>query len=213
MTAQDTVRFNGAMAVVQQASTTALRVMVPASATTGKIRLNTLGGPVESRQDFVLWYPPTLVSFSPAKGKAGDVVTITGSNFAPTARNDVAFGSDAGAMMQATGTSLRVRVPASAQSGPVRVSTPGGVVVSATGFTFLPTPAITAFAPAQASVNGEVTLTDLDFLVESQPETIYFNDTKAAVLNATATSATMRCRCPEEHFRGRWPWPALVGGG
>ena len=192
LAAQDTVRFNGAMAVVQQASATALRVMVPAGATTGKIRLNTLGGPVESGQDFVVWYPPTLVSFSPAKGKAGDVVTITGSNFAPAARNDVAFGSGAGAVVQATGTSLRVRVPASAQSGPVRLSTPGGVVVSATGFTFLPAPAITAFAPAQASVGEEVTLTGLNFLVENQPDTIYFNGIKATVLNATATSATVR---------------------
>ncbi|GAB3870776.1 hypothetical protein GCM10028824_19810 [Hymenobacter segetis] len=204
--AQDTVRFNGVAAVVQQASATALRVVVPANATTGKIRINTLGGQVESVQDFVVWYPPTLVSFSPTRGKAGDVVTMTGSNFAPAARNDVAFGTGAGTVVQATGTSLRVRVPASAQSGPIRVSTPGGASVSVTGFTFLPPPTITAFVPAQASVGEEVTLTGLNFLVEGQPDTIYFNGIKAAVLATTATSATVRVP------KGALSGPLTMGG-
>ena len=190
--AQDTVWFNGVQAAVRQASPTALQVTVPAGATSGRIRLITLGGPVESLQDFVVWYPPTLASFSPAKGKAGDIVTLTGSNFAPAMRNDVAFGPGAGTVVQASGTSLRVRVPASAQTSPIRVLTPGGAVVSAARFTFLPAPAISAFTPAQASVGEVVTLTGQNFLVEGRPDTIYFNGTKAAVLAATATSATVR---------------------
>lgn len=190
--AQDTVRFNGAVAVVQQATTTSLRVVVPATATTGKIRLNTLGGQVESTQDFVVWYPPTLVSFSPGKGKAGDVVTLTGTNFAPAARNTVSFGAGTGTVIQATGSSLLVRVPASAQTGPIRVGTPGGTAVSAAGFTFLPAPSLVAFSPTQASVGEVVTLTGLHFLVENLPDTIYFNGTRAVVLAATATTATVR---------------------
>ncbi|MGI4863108.1 MAG: DUF7619 domain-containing protein [Janthinobacterium lividum] len=190
--AQDTVRFNGLVAVVQQATATSLRVVVPATATTGKIRVNTLGGQVESTQDFVVWYPPTLVSFSPSKGKAGAMVTLTGTNFAPAARNAVDFGAGAGAVVQATGSSLQVRVPASAQTGPIRVGTPGGTAVSAGSFTFLPAPSIVAFTPAQASVGEVVALSGLNFLVENQPDTIYFNGTKAVVLSATATTATVR---------------------
>ncbi|MFD2718360.1 IPT/TIG domain-containing protein [Hymenobacter monticola] len=190
--AQDTVRFNGLLATVQQATATTLRVVVPMSATTGKIQVNTLGGQVQSTQDFVVWYPPTLLSFSPSRGKAGDLVTLTGTNFAPAARNAVAFGAGAGAVVQATGSSLQVRVPADAQSGPLRVGTPGGSAVSAAGFTFLPAPHISTFAPAQASVGDVVTLTGLNFLVDNQPDTVYFNQTKAVVLSATATSATVR---------------------
>jgi hypothetical protein len=190
--AQDTVRFNGEVAVVQQATITSLRVVVPATATTGKIRINTLGGQVESAQDFVVWYPPTLVSFSPSKGKAGDIVTMTGTNFAPAVRNTVSFGTGASTVVQATGSSLQVRVPASAQTGPIRVGTPGGTAVSAASFTFLPAPSIVTFTPTQASVGEVVTLTGLNFLVESRPDTIYFNGTKAIVLSTTATTATVR---------------------
>jgi sugar lactone lactonase YvrE len=192
LAAQDTVRFNGVPAVVRQAATNALQVTVPAGATTGRIRINTLGGQVESAQDFVVWYPPTLVSFSPAKGKAGDVVTMTGINFAPAARNEVAFGTGVGAVVQASSSSLQVRVPTTAQSGPIRVLTPGGAAVSAAGFTFLPAPAIAAFAPAQASAGETVTITGANFLVEGRPDTIYFNGARAAVLAATPTSATVR---------------------
>jgi hypothetical protein len=190
--AQDTVRFNGEVAVVQQATSTSLRVVVPATATTGKIRINTLGGQVESTQDFVVWYPPTLVSFSPSKGKAGDIVTMMGTNFAPAVRNTVSFGTGASMVVQATGSSLQVRVPASAQTGSIRVGTPGGTAVSVASFTFLPAPSIVAFTPAQASVGEVVTLTGLNFLVENLSDTIYFNGTKAVVLSATATTATVR---------------------
>ena len=190
--AQDTVWFNGVRAVVQQASATALQVVVPAGATAGKIRINTLGGQVVSTQDFVVWYPPALVSFSPSKGKAGTIVTLTGSNFAPTARNVVTFGTGVAAVTLASATSVQVRVPAGAQTGPIQVQTPGGTSVSASAFTFLPAPVISSFAPAQASVGEVVQLTGLNFLVEGQPDTISFGGASAAVLAATATTATVR---------------------
>ena len=208
LSAQDTVWFGSTRALVQQATATALQVVVPAGAATGKVRVNTLGGQVESTQDFVVWYPPTLVSFSPAKGKAGDVVTIAGSNFAPASRNEVAFGAGpSAAVVQATATSLRVRVPASAQSGPIRVATPGGPVLSAASFTFWPAPAISSFAPAQASVGETVTLTGANFLIEGQPDTVYFNGgVRAPVLAATATTATVRVP------KGAQSGPLSMGG-
>ena len=72
------------------------------------------------------------------------------------------------------------------------MTTPGGEVVWAASFTFLPAPVITAFAPAQASVGEIVTLSGTHFLVEGQPDTLYFNGVRAAVLAATATTATVR---------------------
>ena len=207
LSAQDTVWLGGTRALVQQATATTLQLVVPAGATTGKVRVATLGGQVESMQDFVVWYPPTLVSFSPAKGKAGDVVTIAGSNFAPATRNEVTFGAGTAATVeQATATSLRVRVPASAQSGPIRVATPGGAVLSAAGFTFWPAPAISSFAPAQASVGETVALTGTNFLVEGQPDTVFFHGVRAPVLAATATTATVRVP------KGAQSGPLKMGG-
>ena len=192
VSAQDTVWFNGTAALVQQASPTALQVVVPTGATSGRIRIRTLGGLVESTQPFVVWYPPMVTSVSPRRGKAGDVITLAGSNFATDGRSEVALGGGAAVLVQAQTTSLRVRVPASAQSGAVRVTTPGGTALSATPFTFLPAPRITAFAPTQASVGEVLTLTGENFLVDAQPDTVYIGGVRAAVLAATATSATVR---------------------
>ena len=85
-----------------------------------------------------------------------------------------------------------MRVPATAQSGPIRLLTPGGAVLSAASFTFLPAPAITAFTPLQATAGETVSLVGTNFLVEGRPDTIYFNGARATVLAATATSATVR---------------------
>ncbi|GAB2698685.1 hypothetical protein GCM10011495_32720 [Hymenobacter frigidus] len=141
MAAQDTVWFNATRAVVVQASATTLQVTVPAGATTGKIRIQTLGGQVESTQDYTVWYPPTFLGFSPAKGKAGDVVNITGNNFAPAPRTAVTFGAGVAPVLpNPSATSLQGRVPAAAQTGPIRLQTSGGSTVSAGSFTFLPAP-------------------------------------------------------------------------
>ena len=190
--AQDTVWFGSVAAQVQQASATRLQLVVPSGAASGKIRVNTLGGQAESSQNFTVWYPPTLANFSPARGKAGDIITLTGSDFAPATRNAVSFAAGAGFVTQASGTVLQVRVPASAQTGPVQVVTPGGTAISTASFTFLPAPTIASFTPEHGSVGDIVTLTGTNFLVDSRPDTVYFAGVKALVLAATATTATVQ---------------------
>jgi sugar lactone lactonase YvrE len=189
---QDTVWIGGVAMRVQQASATSMQVVVPPGASTGSVQLATLGGQVTSAQTFTVWTPPVLLSFSPARGKAGDVVTLTGSSFAPTARSEVAFGAGIGSVVQASGTSLQVRVPASAQTGKIRVQTPGGLALSTTDFTFLPAPGILAFTPGTGSVGEIITLTGTNFLVDGRPDTVYFNNQRAEVLGASATTITVR---------------------
>jgi uncharacterized repeat protein (TIGR01451 family) len=192
LAAQDTVWVGGVAAPVQQAGTTTLHVVVPAGAATGLIRLATLGGQASSAQPFTVWATPTLVSVSPARGKAGDIVTLTGSNFAPAARNEVAFGAGVATVVQASGGSLQVRVPTTAQSGKVRVQTPGGQVTSATEFTFLPAPTLHAFTPGTGTVGEVITLTGTNFLIDGRPDTVFFNNQPAVVLSASATTITVR---------------------
>jgi sugar lactone lactonase YvrE len=204
--AQDTVWFGGVPAVVQQASATTLRVVVPAGAPTGPVRVATLGGQVESTQPFVVWYPPTLSGFSPGRGRVGDILTLAGSNFALVGRNTVVLGGGTADVLAATATSLRVRVPVTAQSGPIRVQTPGGVVLSAAPFTFLPPPTVTTFAPAQASVGEVVTLTGKDFLVDGRADTVLVGGVRAPVLATSATSLTIRVP------RGAQSGPLMVVG-
>ncbi|WP_179197882.1 DUF7619 domain-containing protein [Hymenobacter crusticola] len=208
LASQDTVWFNGIPALVQYASMTSLQVIVPAGATSGAIQLRTLGGGVTSAQPFTVWSAPTLTSFSPARGKVGDLLTITGTHFAPT-RTTVSLAGGTVSLVQATSTRLQVRVPVDAQTGQIRVTTPGGMAQSTAAFTFLPPPALTSFSPAQGSVGEVITLTGSNFLVEGHLDTVYIGDVQAAILATTATSVTVRV--PRGASSG--PWTIAGTGG
>ena len=190
--AHDTVWFNGVLAPVLHATATSLHVTVPAGATTGKVRVATVGGQAETAQAYAIWYPPTITAFSPVRGKAGTVVTIVGDHLGSAARTRVDFGGREAQLVQATPTQLLVRVPIDAETGLLRVQTPGGSDTAGTAFTFIPAPVITSFAPVQGSVGELVTLTGKNFLVEGKPDTLLLGKQPVAVLAATPTSAVIR---------------------
>ena len=188
LAAQDTVTIAGVAARVAQATASSLQVEVPNGATTGPIVVKTLGGQVASVQVFRTWYPPTVAAFLPGKGKAGSLIMLTGNNFAETAaRNTVQFGPVAGTVVQASATQLRVRVPVAAQSGALRVQTPGGMATAANSFVFLPAPVVAAFTPADGSPGTVVTISGLDFLTDGVVDTVYIGGARAAILSSSPT--------------------------
>lgn len=66
---------------------------------------------------------PAIFSFSPASGMAGDIVVISGTNFGPTAADDVVrFGALPATVLAASSNSLTVVVPARAACGPLTVT-------------------------------------------------------------------------------------------
>ncbi len=85
--------------------------------------------------------PPTITSVAPANGPTagGNSVTITGTNFDPTAANDtVDFGSTAATVTAASATSLTVTVPAGAAGAvPVTVTTAGGASNATVTYTYV----------------------------------------------------------------------------
>ncbi|UOQ53567.1 DUF7619 domain-containing protein [Hymenobacter cellulosivorans] len=209
--AQDTVWINGMKARVLQATATSLQVEVPTGATTGTVRVGTLGGSVASSQVLRVWYPPAITRFSPAKAGAGSVVTLTGQAFAEQAnRNTVFFGAASATVLQASSGSLQVRVPAAAESGPLRLVTPGGEASTA-AFTFLPAPVITATIPAQGSVGTPVTLTGRHFLVDGQTDTVWLAGVPAKVLSASASE--LRVLVPRGTSTGHWTVAGVGGRG
>lgn len=69
---------------------------------------------------------PAIISFSPASGPVGTSVTITGTNFNPTAANNIVFiGSVKANVTAATTTALTVTVPTGAAFQPISVTTNG----------------------------------------------------------------------------------------
>ncbi len=67
--------------------------------------------------------PPAILSFSPQSGPVGTIVTITGTNFNPTASNDVVyFGAVKAEVTAATSSSLSVTIPYGAVYAPITMT-------------------------------------------------------------------------------------------
>jgi hypothetical protein len=70
--------------------------------------------------------PPVITSFSPTKGRVGEIVILSGRNFSATAtQNIVNFGAIKATVVQATANSITVMVPKGAIHMPVSVTVNG----------------------------------------------------------------------------------------
>ncbi len=115
-------------------SSTQIEATVPNAAKAGAISVTT---PVKTGTSTGTFTPTlSLVSFSPAKGAPGAVVTITGVGF--NASSTVSFGGVKASVTSASSTKLKVTMPAGASTGTIVVTNttaPVGSATSATGFT------------------------------------------------------------------------------
>src|SRR6187549_985357 len=87
--ANNIVTFSGTPANVTSATTTTLTVSVPQGATFGKVSVTTSRGEATSANDFTVLFPSTITSFTPLAAGAGASVTISGTNFSPTASENI----------------------------------------------------------------------------------------------------------------------------
>jgi hypothetical protein len=104
---------------------------------------------------------PTITSFTPTTGAAGATVTITGTNLTGASAvtlNGVAITN----FTVVNGTTITFVLPATAATGTIAVTTPGGTATSTGTFTVTPAaavPTITSFSPARAITGVGFTLT------------------------------------------------------
>ncbi len=104
--------------------------------------------------------PPTITGFTPASGSVGTSVTISGANlkgatFSYVQRDQRSF--------KFSGMKIAATVPTGATSGPITVTTPGGLATSGTSFSVIPAPTITSFTPPNGPVGTQVTITGTNF--------------------------------------------------
>jgi Carboxypeptidase regulatory-like domain len=128
--------FNGVIAAFTVTDSQHISTSVPAAATTGPITVAAPGGSVTSTASFTVTGSPTptITSFSPTSGPAGTAVTITGSGF--TGAGAVKFFNGVSATFSVTNdTHIGTSVPATAATGVIKVTTPGGTATSSTTFT------------------------------------------------------------------------------
>lgn len=112
----------------------------------------------------ILQPPPTIVSFDPMAGAAGEVVTIKGYNFGGV--NSVKFDNIDASIISNTKEEIKVNVPVGVTVAYIYVTTPSGTVRSEYRFGFryeVFTDAITAgwtYSPSSANVVYNATITD-----------------------------------------------------
>ena len=82
LTGATAVRFNGTGASFTVKSARQIVATVPAGATSGSVSVTTPGGIATSAASFTVIGAPTISSFTPASGKTGTSVTISGTNLA-----------------------------------------------------------------------------------------------------------------------------------
>lgn len=126
------VTFSGVSAVFSNVSVSTINAVVPGGVLTGNVAVQTPGGTfIFTSQVFQI--VPLITGFSPMSGFDGDLVVITGTNFAATAQ--VFFNNTPAVVTGANLTQITARVPTNAVTGPIKVSTIGGIDQSAANFT------------------------------------------------------------------------------
>lgn len=129
--AENIVTFNGATALVTEATSTQLTLTVPTEATSGKISVTTKGITAISTADFTV-PNPTIAGFNPAIAGTGVPVTITGSNFSSTAENNIVKINALPAIVtSASPTQLIAVVPAGTSTGLITVDVGANKATSA----------------------------------------------------------------------------------
>lgn len=136
--ANNVVTFNGTTATVSTSTTTSITTTVPVGATNGAITV-TVGAQVATSTTNFIVTSPTITGFTPANGKAGASVTLTGTNFSTTGSNNlVKFNGVSASVSSSTATSITTRVPAAATTGNISVTVNGQIATSATSFVVCP---------------------------------------------------------------------------
>jgi len=129
-----------------------------------------------------VYYPPTITAFD-NNGAVGARVAIAGSGFCAVSGNDnVTFTGGVRATVDnvVNGMSLAVTVPAGAQSGPIRITTPGGTFL--TSGSFKVSPRIVGFTPVSGGRDAEVTISGYNF---GSTPAVAFDGSPATVVSAS----------------------------
>ncbi len=173
-TGATSLTFNGVPGVnFSVTSDTLIRVDAPAGVNSGPLTVNSPAGSFMTRSNFFV--PPSISGFSPAAGRAGTNVLISGVNFLGAAA--VIFnGVAATSFAVLNGTNILAAVPAGASNGVIRVTAPAGSAFSAANFVMQPT--LSGFSPAFGPAGTPVVITGAN--LNAGTPVVRFNGVAAA---------------------------------
>ncbi|AKD02775.1 hypothetical protein PKOR_06120 [Pontibacter korlensis] len=151
------VDVSGTAVTTNANATQSFDVVVPDGAATGPLSVATAAGSATSSSNLTIITAPTVASFSPTEGRAGDTFTVTGTGFSGDLT--VTVGGGAVTYTYVSDTEITVTLTPEAATGKVAVSNIAGTGTSADDFTVLTTPLISGFTPAEGPVGTTVTIT------------------------------------------------------
>lgn len=142
-------------------SSTSITAIPATTGSDGTVTVTTPLGTASSSGSFNFLTPPTITGFTPAYGKKGGTVTITGTNFRGV--TGVTLGGTRAVVQYINpgATSIQVTIGNGA-TGDVVVNTLDGTASKA-GFTFYAAPTITSFTPASGHSGDTITITGTGF--------------------------------------------------
>ena len=204
-TGATSVTVNGSAAGYTVDSDTQLHATVPNGATTGPIAVTTPQGTASSASSFTVTLPPTLADFTPAGGSPGTSVSIQGENLAGA--TGVAFNGRAAAFTIDSSALITATVPSGATTGPITVTTTGGIATSPSPFSVNPPPTITSFTPTSSRAGAHVTLSG------SNLDGVTAVKLGAKSAQFTVNSTTMITAVVPTIARGYYKWSVTTAAG
>lgn len=128
---------------------------------------------------------PEINSIQPDSGPPGTAVTISGSDFSPTASdNAVSFNGTAATVTGASESEIMTEVPEGAETGPVSVTVRGETATGPNFTVEAKAPGISSVEPASGTVGTEVVIKGMNFSSTTSENTITFNGTEAPIRGA-----------------------------
>ncbi|KDN56219.1 IPT/TIG domain-containing protein [Flavobacterium seoulense] len=130
-----------------------------------------------SGEPLVTYPAVTVTSVSPSVGTSGNIITLTGTNFGeyPQAAKIYFNNVLVDEIISYTDTSVTVRVPQNAGTGPVRVKVWTNTVTTA-DFEYLTGATITSVAPTSGNVGDQIVITGLGFGTDASKVSVKFTD-------------------------------------
>jgi hypothetical protein len=154
---------------------------------------------------------PIVTSLDPAQGPIGSIVNIYGDGFVPLQLVTVQIGGIDAPIVNRTATRLSAIIPRNAQTGPIRVTTPGGFFAdSPNNFTVTPSPPPTltsvaptsGYAPNGAFPGTAVLVRGTNFSPFGVATDVFFNGVQADLERADGTQEVV-ARVPAGATTGR----------
>jgi hypothetical protein len=185
-------------------SETALSIRVPAAAKSGKLILldkEEIPNSIQTEAELLITLP-TITKFSPTTVKAGNKITIEGTNLDLVTAVELGGNQNvkrADFLEGATASKIEITVPASTADGNISLVTASQVKVYSANSLTMMVPTISGITPNPAKTGGDITVTgtDLDLV-----NTVTFTGDKNGTIKSGGTATSIMVTIPADAKSG-----------